>query len=1122
MNKALPLLILLMLFFSCKQNKNAGNIASYKTTNIFEAIPSTQSGIDFSNNITPNVATKENLLDYDYFYNGAGVGIADINNDDLPDIFFCGNQMANKLYLNKGNLRFEDISNKAQINRGKQWSNGVTFADVNGDGWLDIYVAQGGPKEAEQRHNLLFINQKDLSFKESSREYGLADNSISTQSAFFDYDKDGDLDVLVMNESLLYGFDPIRFYNGLAENKDLLYQSSSHLYQNNDGKFVDVTEKAALLTPTFGLGLVISDINGDGWLDIYIANDYYQPDALYINQRNGTFLDEIKGKTKQLSFYGMGVDIADINNDGHQDIYVLDMASQDHYRAKTLMASMSTANFRLLTEGLRFPHQYMFNSLQLNNGLNEFKNIAHLAGVAKTDWSWAGLMVDLDNSSQKEIFVTNGYRKYALDNDFKNQVVATKTAHRGKVPLEIKRQLYEQMPSEKLPNILYQLKEDLKFKNVAQQWGLGQATYSNGAAYADLDKDGDLELVVNNIDDKALVYKNLSIEKSLGNYLRVKVKGTTSESFAKVNIYWTSPNERPKKQLQSEEIKRVRGYLSAIEPVAHFGLGQAKKVDVVQIKWSDGSLFEQKEVAVNQTLVIDKSQAQNIEANKNTAQQQLFEQVSIGTLKLSYRHKEDNFDDFEKEILLPYKQSTLGPLLTKGDLNGDGKEDLFISGATGEAGQIFVQEKAKFKRISNPVLEADAIYEDLGAVFLDVDSDGDQDLFVVSGGNSFERGTKYYHDRLYLNDGQGHFSKTGNEPFKPYNFSGKTACKIDYDGDGDMDLIVGNRIVPQTYPMPAPSFVFENDKGDFREVTLTVAPQLADFGIINQIIASDFDSDGQMDFIAVGEWTSIGLFRNNGGQFTNIASQSGLDKEKGWWFSIGATDVNQDGLKDYLIGNVGQNIKFKASPKQAFKVYGNDFDSNGTFDIVLSKTYKGQYVPVRGRECSSQQMPFITEKFPTYDQFAKASLSDIYGTKLDSSVVHEATTFQSILLLNRGKGRFDKKILPIAAQMFPVLAFAFEDLNGDGYEDAILAGNIYDMEVETPRLDAGTGLVLISDQKDAYIPLAPVQSGLYFSGDLKDMEWIEVEGEKYLVGGRNNELLAIFKLNKNGKWRIEN
>lgn len=1107
MKKIFLLPVFLIFLLSCDQNETAGDQKTDELPQVFESIPASQSGIQFSNTITPSVATKENLLDYDYFYNGAGVGIADINNDGLPDIFFCGNQMPNKLYLNKGNLSFEDISEKSNINQGKYWSNGVTFADVNQDGWLDIYVSQGGPKEANQRGNLLFINQKDLTFKESGKEYGLADQSISTQSAFFDYDQDGDLDVVVMNETPFYGFDPTRYYTMLAENKDFLHQSSSHLYQNNNGKFVDVTEAAGLLSPTFGLGLVVSDINEDSWQDIYIANDYYQPDALYINRKDGTFDNQIDSRTKQMSFYGMGVDIADINNDGHQDIYVLDMASQDHYRAKTLMASMSTDNFRFLTIGLGFPYQYMFNSLQLNNGLNEFKNVAHLAGIAKTDWSWAGLMVDLDNSGQKEIFVTNGYRKYALDNDFKNQVIAAKQEYKGNVPLEVKQQLYDKMPTEKLANILYYLKEDLKFEDVADKWGLGQPTYSNGAAYADLDKDGDLELVVNNIDDKALMYKNLSVEKSLGNFLRVKVK--ENESFAKATIQWTADDGVGEEQ-QVQEIKRVRGYLSAIEPVAHFGLGDLKKVDVLRVEWVDGSFYEKKEVAANQLIEVDKSMANGNKEGEN-ADNLMFEQVSIGKLKLTGRHKEDNFDDFKKEILLPYKQSTLGPLLTKGDVNGDGKEDLFVSGATGEAGRIYIQEDGKFKRLTNPVFESDAIYEDLGAAFLDVEGDGDQDIFVVSGGNSFPRGDKHYHDRLYLNDGQGNFSKTDNQPFQQYTFSGKSACAIDYDQDGDMDLIVGNRIIPQTYPTAAPSFIFENEGGKFKDVTETVAPQLADFGIINKVIATDFDNDKRMDFIAVGEWTGIGLFQNKGGKFENIAASSNLHQEKGWWFTVGETDVNKDGLKDYIVGNVGRNIKFKASTEQPFMVYGNDFDGNGTFDVVLSNPYKGEYVPVRGRECSSQQMPFITKKFPTYDQFAKASLSDIYGTKLDSSVVHEATTFQSILLLNKGGGQFEKKTLPVDAQMFPVLSVVFKDLNGDGYEDAVLAGNIYDMEVETPRLDAGSGLVLLSNQKDAYRPVSAAHSGLFFSGDLKDMTWIDVEGIAYLIGGRNNDLLAVFR-----------
>ena len=530
---------------------------------VFRKYSSAESGIDFFNGLRHNMETMENLFDYDYFYNGGGVGIEDLNNDGLKDIFFCGNQVPNRLYINKGDLQFEDISETANINDAKVWSNGVTFVDINGDGWMDIYVSQGGPHQKENRKNLLYINQKDNSFKEMAEAYNLADTGISTQAAFFDYDKDGDLDCVVMNENELYGVDPRRFFKTMEVNKEILKKSSSHLYRNDGGKFVDVTESAGLLRPTFGLGLSVSDLNNDGWLDIYIANDYYIPDALYINNGDGSFTDQIKNYTNQVSFYGMGVDIEDINNDGFQDIFVLDMASSDHYRAKTLMASMDVPTFNMLVQKMEFQHQYMFNSLQINMGNNRFNNVSQAAKLSKTDWSWAGLMVDLDNDEHKDIYITNGYRRYALDNDIRTRVVKAKQEFSGNVPLDVKEQIYGDMPSEKLPNVMLRNHQDLSFKEVGNYWGLGDPSFSNGAAYADLDNDGDLELITNNIDEEAFLYKNLSVEEGIGNYLRVKTVGNTSEAFARVTISY-------KDKKQFVEAKRVRGYLSAVDNTGTF------------------------------------------------------------------------------------------------------------------------------------------------------------------------------------------------------------------------------------------------------------------------------------------------------------------------------------------------------------------------------------------------------------------------------------------------------------------------------------------------------------------------------------------------------------------------
>ncbi|MCH2083584.1 MAG: VCBS repeat-containing protein [Saprospiraceae bacterium] len=1105
--RIISVLLLLLVITSCSENTAESSAPSFTSSqSIFQKVDPSQSGISFSNDLVHNLATKENLLDFDYFYNGAGVGIADINNDGLTDIFFCGNQVDNRLYLNKGNLEFEDISKRANINTSKEWSNGVTFADVNQDGWLDIYVAQGGPKEKNERKNLLFINQRDLTFVESAEEYGLADQGFSTQSAFFDYDKDGDLDCIVMNENPLYGIDPINLNRILAENKELLYQSSSHFYKNENGQFIDVTADAGLLRASFGLGLVVSDINNDGWLDIYMANDYFIPDAMFINQKNGSFFDEIKSRTSQVSFYGMGADIADLNNDLHQDILVLDMASADHYRAKTLMASMNVDNFNLLVNDLNYAYQYMFNSIQLNQSNHQFKNIAHQLGIAKTDWSWAGLMNDFDNDGWKDILVTNGYRRYALDNDFKAKVIQAKQKYNGNVPLSVKNELYESIPSEKLSNLLFANKGDLKFEQINKQWGLDYPSYSNGAAHADLDNDGDLDLVVNNIDETAFLFQNKTSDLNLGNYIRVEAKSTLSNPFAKVYIYYNGHK-------QMSEIKGGRGYFSFTEQTAHFGIGSYEQVDSIRVEWISGKISTAYNVQPNQVITFDESLNTSIKPVVSL-DQPLFTKRSIGDTKLFYRHKENTFNDFEKEILLPYKQSTRGPKMTKADVNGDGQIDLFIGGAAGQISTLFLQEDGKFVKQNVPAFEEDKMHEDIDALFFDLDRDGDQDLYLISGGNAFEAGALTYEDRIYINDGFGQFQKTKKNYKDEILGSGGSIAKIDIDNDDDMDLIIGNRIIPQHYPKAAPSLILENINGSLKDVTLQYAPELSDFGMINDILVTDFDNDGKKDFIVVGEWSEVGFFQNQGGSFKNVFTELGLSDMKGWWFSVTETDVNNDGQPDYIIGNVGLNTKFKASPEKAFKVFANDFDENGTLDVVLSKKYKDKYVPVRGKECSSQQMPFISEKFETYDAFAKASITDIFEDKLKESYSLEVNEFHSVLLINRGK-YFEKKKLPAIIQSFPLLSCVVKDLNKDGFEDLIVAGTIYNTEVETPRWDAGVGMVMISNQKDNYQVLMANETGLYIDGNVKDLDLIQMKstGKEYLIASRNNNVLSIFELN---------
>ena len=1106
MKSYLTLYISILILSSCSNksetildSQNLGEKVNITLFN-FQKINKKQSNLDFKNTLKHDLSTKSNLFDYDFFYNGAGVGIVDVNNDGLKDVFFCGNQVDNKLFLNKGNLVFEDISEKANINQHKNWSNGVTFADVNNDGWMDIYVTQGGPYNLEERQNLLYINQKDNTFTEKAVEYGLADTGISTQASFFDFDKDGDLDCIVANENDYYGLDPITFYKTL-KNKKRLHQSSSHLYKNNNGKFIDITEKSGLLKPTFGLGLCVSDINNDGWLDIYIANDYYVPDALYLNNGNSTFTDQIKKATKQVSFYGMGVDVEDINNDNLNDIFVLDMASADHIRSKTLMASMNVEKHNLLVNKLDLHHQYMFNSLQLNIGNNKFHNVAQVTGLSKTDWSWAGLIFDANNDENNDIYVTNGYRRYALDNDIRIQISNIKKQYRGKVPLKIKEEIYNQLPSEKLTNVFFSNNGNLNFLNKTSDSGLSEPSFTNGAAYADLDNDGDLDIVVNSIDDGAFLFKNLCTENDTGNYVKIETKGTISEDFAKVTLIYDG-------KTRTKESKRVRGYLSSVDNTVHFGLGKHKIIDTVRVLWASGNFEEKYNIKANSNLIFNEKDAKNHNKLRQKTNNTLFKKNN--TL-LNFTHVENEFNDFEKEILLPQKQSTLGPYIVKGDVNNDGKEDVFIGGAKNQPAAIYLQKDNSFEKIKNTIFDKDAHYEDMEALFIDIDNDSDLDLYVVSGGNEFLERSESLKDRIYINDGKGNFKNKETNEIKDYTISGKTVSKIDFDNDGDFDIILGNRIKPQKYPVHEPSIIYENVNGIFKNTTAKIAPTFENFGIINKVITTDFNNDGWQDFIAVGEWTHVGVFLNDKGTFKDISSTSKLNTEKGWWNSITETDVNNDGLKDYVIGNMGLNNKLKASKEKPLRIYADDFDENGTHDIVLSYQYDGKYVPLRGKECSTQQMPFISKRIKSYYEFANSSLEDIYGQKLQTSYNREVNEFKSILLLNKGENKFKKIILPAMAQTMPILDGDTFDFNQDGFEDLIVVGNIYNTEVETPRLDNPYGLVLLSNKKDNYTVLPPKNTGLYLNGNAKSVELIHHK--------KLNKILAIIAVN-NGKTEL--
>ncbi len=1087
-------LIFSLLILCCGEestNKKSSNNPLTSGTSFTKLSPS-KTGIDFSNELIEDVTNRHNILSFDYYYNGAGVALGDINNDGLTDIFFTANTSANKLYLNKGNMKFEDISKSAGIQPG-DWSTGVNMADVNNDGWLDIYVCQAGPTNGI-RKNLLYINKQNNTFQESAQSYGLADPKLGTQAAFFDYNRDGLLDCYLMNESTYFRVEILTIQEEIKDEKKLKIASGT-LYKNIGGRFVDVSKEAGILRYGYGLGLAVSDFNNDGWPDFYVANDYSVPDMMWINQRDGTFKDEIKKRTDQTSWFSMGIDIADINNDGFLDIGVVDMATQDHFYGKTLMAPMSTDLFHYTHSQLKYQRQHMFNALQMNHGNGTYSNIAGMTKTLSTEWSWASLFADFDNDGDKDYFISNGFKRCHRDNDFQNKLKATKRKYQGKpIPNDEKQKLYDQIPSYKSKNLMYENNGFADFADVSDDWGVGDLSFSNGAAYADLDNDGDLDLVVNNINEAAFIYRN----EATKNHLRIKLDSDTYTYGTRVTIFTGD-----KKQIQ--EYNPTKGYQSKVEDILHFGIDNFKTVDSVLVKWPDSKSQIIKNAPANQLITLSHKNAKR-GGIRRARVNPLFEK----TAGVKFKHTENEFDDFEKEILLPYKQSNLGPFMSVADVDKNGLDDFYIGGASGQGGKLFLQKSdGKMVLSSGAVFEKDAVSEDMKSTFFDADSDGDLDLYVISGGSEFKVNDPALQDRLYLNNGSGQFTKSTTWLPNNLTFPGMKAAASDIDKDGDLDLFVSGRITPQKYPYAADSKVLINNGNKFEDKSSSY-PSMITNGITNDALWIDIDKDGDEDLITAGEWSPIKLFVNNDGEFSDPQEIS----KAGWWYTLASVDIDNDGDLDLVGGNLGLNSKFKASEDKPFKVYADDFDNNGTCDVVLAKQYKGQEVPVRGRQCSSEQMPFIQDKFETYSAFAKANLSDILGEdRVNNSLALAAESLHSSIFINEN-GQFTEVKLPMEAQAFPIWGIEVSDLNNDNYQDLILTGNLYGMEIETPRLDAGKGLVLLN--REGKLDALNVQeSGILIRGDLRDIILLEGnQGKKKMIVSRNNDSLVSYELNE--------
>jgi len=1098
----LKIVLLALVFIGCKTDKKEESISvtntEKKDIKLFDLIPSSKSNITFNNHIEENFQNFFAL--FNYVYNGAGVAVGDINNDGLSDVYFIGNEVSNKLYLNKGNFEFEDITESAQVSGGKGWHNGTVMADVNGDGYLDIYVCRGGNNDKdEHRTNLLFINQHDNTFKEEAAEYGLADNGYSLMASFFDADNDNDLDLYVTNRPNTFFMGYQQVLEGKKKEDDLFRDK---LYINSNGKFKDVGKQSGINNNFgYGLGIATSDIDSDGLTDIMVANDYLERDYLYINQGHGNFKDELSQHFNHVPFYSMGIDVVDFNNDGYEDIMQLEMLPEDYERSKTTMASMNTKLFSDMTTN-GFYYQYMHNQLQLNRGNGVFSDVAYYSGVAKTDWSWSCLGSDFDNDGYRDLFITNGFKRDIWDKDAnaRFQQYMRGAESRGKTNEQKAQYIINLFKENKIPNYIYKNNGDLTFSKKTEAWGMDQSSFSNGAAVGDFDNDGDLDVVVNNVDGEAFVYKN-NAETSGNRYLKLRLKGPPSNPTglgSKVTIKYGD-------KMQFHEFKTVRGYLSSVEPLVHFGLGKVDKIDEVQVVWNDGKKSTFQNIDIDQLLVIDYESA--VKVNKTEPHEPvLFIETTLSAFQTSFLHQENEFDDFKDQVLLPHKLSQNGPCIAVGDINNDGLEDFYIGGAAGQTGELYLQdENGKFEVKKQNVFGNDGAHEDVGATFFDADGDKDLDLYVVSGGNEFEANAPELQDRLYLNDGSGNFSQSAGLP--KMLVSGSCVVPMDFDSDGDLDLFVGGRLVPKKYPASPESYLLENENGKFSDVTDTVAFELRNIGMVTSAVWNDVDGDGTNELVVVGEWMPISIFKKTGNVFKNVTKSYDLEKTSGWWNKIIVSDIDKDGDVDFIIGNLGLNYKFKASEEKPFIVYADDFDRNGTNDIFLAQQYKNREVPVRGLQCTSQQMPQIGKKFKSYAEFARADIQQVIGENTQSGLKYEAWQFASVILENVD-GQLILKELPAEAQFSVINGIVVNDFNDDGINDILIAGNKFEVEVETTRADASVGLVLLGTESGEHRPLNYLESGFFVPQNVKDIQGIRMAdgGIGILTGVNDGEL----------------
>jgi hypothetical protein len=1077
---------------------------------MFTLLSPSQTGINFKNILKE---TEEfNVLKYGYLYNGGGVSIGDVNNDGLPDIYFTGNMVGSHLYINQGDLEFKEIAKEAGVFAEGLWNTGVTMADVNADGFLDIYVSRSAAPAVSKRKNLLFINNGNLTFSEKAEEYGIADSGYSTQGSFFDYDRDGDLDLYVLNHSNqeYAGFGQITASLKNKRNKSY----SDKLYRNDNGKYKEVSDEAGLISNVlgFGLGIAISDLNNDGWPDIYVSNDYNEQDYLYINKQNGTFSESLENYIGHTSLFSMGSDIADMNNDGFTDIMTLDMLPEGNARQKMVSGPDNYDKYqRLVNSG--FYNQTMRNMLQLNNQGNSFSEIGQFSGISNTDWSWASLFADLDNDGYKDLFITNGYKKDYTNMDFMNYAVQEKLSENKTGQQTAIMELIANIPSTVEENYTYKNNGDLTFQKMNAIWGLDQKTLSNGASFADLDNDGDLDLVINNIDERAFIYRNNSNLQNTNNFLKVKLAGEGGNTYgigAKVDLMVAD-------ELLSQEVFPTRGYQSSVDYGLVFGLGNVNEIPQLKVTWSNGKVQLLDKVPANQTLVLKQSDANSVNDTEKEDQKPFFKSLAADSL-IVYAHKENNFNDFKREQLLPHKLSTQGPAIASADINADGLSDIFVGGAKGAAGMLFMQTKTgEFRQSILTMFEEDIDSEDVDAFFFDVDNDGDTDLYVVSGGNEFDENSQMLQDRLYINNGRGKFIK--NSALLPQMLSsGSSVVGSDFDSDGDIDLFVGGRVVPGKYPTAPKSYLLVNDgQGNFRERTQEIAPALEYPGMVTDAIWSDFNGDTKQDLILVGEFMGIRLFENTSEGLVEQKSPNGLENSFGWWNTISSGDFDNDGDLDYVVGNLGLNSQLKASAEEPLTLYYKDFDANGSIDPILCSYIMGESYPVFSKDDIASQLNGLKAKYVNYSDYANEQIQDILTKKeLEGSGVLEAKTLATSYIENLGNGQFNILPLPSSVQFSPVYGLLVTDIDEDGNLDIVMGGNFYGSRVKYGRYDASKGSILLGNGKGGFTSVTAGTSGLSIDGEVRDIMPLELaNGSQCILFARNNAALGLYEINKN-------